>query len=422
MNLGSASQFIVDFPAPVNHTQAHELGPVDSKGNERSQDTIGPGPSKTDGANPCMVRRGLWLLAIFGLLVGITVGVWFLVKQLLRPPPLPETPPCQDTEALLTRCRDVMEEEEEEEQGAPLGLPGGKKVFFRVNRDTFLLEVQAGSPPSWLPVCHDSWDIALGMWICRQLGHVRLTHHKGVNLTDVEVDSAQAFVQLVPNWKGNVEERIQIRHRCPSGRIVALKCLECGTLSKEHGGSPMGYWPWQVSLHLSSKHTCAGSVLSHQWIVTAAHCMRKQANGGVTVTRTEVQEEVAPAVEKILVHPHYGAQSRDYDIAMLKLKEPLTFSEMTQAICLPRYHQTTPSGSKCWIPRWDFEGQESAEAAEVPKGVPATLIGMQQCNGSCGHAGELTARMLCADYLDSSSDACQSRSALLHSEVKLKDA
>uniref|UniRef100_A0ACB8EYT7 Uncharacterized protein n=1 Tax=Sphaerodactylus townsendi TaxID=933632 RepID=A0ACB8EYT7_9SAUR len=337
MNLGSASQFIVDFPAPVNHTQAHELGPVDSKGNERSQDTIGPGPSKTDGANPCMVRRGLWLLAIFGLLVGITVGVWFLVKQLLRPPPLPETPPCQDTEALLTR----------------------------------------------------------------------LTHHKGVNLTDVEVDSAQAFVQLVPNWKGNVEERIQIRHRCPSGRIVALKCLECGTLSKEHGGSPMGYWPWQVSLHLSSKHTCAGSVLSHQWIVTAAHCMRKQANGGVTVTRTEVQEEVAPAVEKILVHPHYGAQSRDYDIAMLKLKEPLTFSEMTQAICLPRYHQTTPSGSKCWIPRWDFEGQESAEAAEVPKGVPATLIGMQQCNGSCGHAGELTARMLCADYLDSSSDACQ---------------
>nr|XP_056716820.1 transmembrane protease serine 5 [Euleptes europaea] len=410
MNLGSASQFIVDFPAPVIQVQTHELGPIDSKGGERLQESAGPGPPKRVHTNPCTVQRGLMLLATFGLLIGTAVGVWFLVKQLLKPLPLPETPPFQDTEALLTRCRDVMEEkEEDEEDGAPFGTAGGKKVSFRVNRDTFLLEVQAGDLPSWLPVCHDGWDLALGTWICRRLGHVRLTHHKGVNLTDVKVNNAQAFAQLTPNWKGNVEDMLQIRNRCPSGRIVALKCSECSALSKGHRDHPLDHWLWLVSLHLGSKRICAGSVLSHEWIVTAAHCVHKQAVGGRTVPHVEVKDQVAPAVEKVLIHPHYGSQSRDYDIAMLKLNEPLNFSETTQAICLPRYHQTIPIGSKCWIPGWDFTQPENAQAVEM--NVPAKLMGTQKCNRSCAYAGELTTRMLCADYLDESTDACQSNSA-----------
>ncbi|KAL8173539.1 UNVERIFIED_CONTAM: hypothetical protein K2H54_005643 [Gekko kuhli] len=249
------------------------------------------------------------------------------------------------------------------------------------------------------------------MWICRQLGHVRLTHHKGVNITDVKVDDAQDFAQLSPNWKGNVEDLLQIRNRCPSGRIVALKCSDCG-LSEGRGGPPLGHWPWHVSLHLSSKYVCAGSVVSPEWIVTAAHGVDKQAVGGTLMAHTGAREQVPVAIEKILLHPHYDAQSRDNDLALLKLKEPLNFSETTtQAICLPRYHQTITPGSTCWTPGRDFAWPENAQAVERSEKVPATVISARKCNSSCAHAGELTTRMLCATYQDESIDACQSNSA-----------
>lgn len=60
-------------------------------------------------------------------------------------------------------------------------------------------------------------------------------------------------------------------------------CSECGTRAKLPriiGGveASLGRWPWQVSLYYSNRHTCGGSIINSQWVVTAAHCVHKYAS------------------------------------------------------------------------------------------------------------------------------------------------
>uniref|UniRef100_A0A3Q4FXT1 Peptidase S1 domain-containing protein n=1 Tax=Neolamprologus brichardi TaxID=32507 RepID=A0A3Q4FXT1_NEOBR len=36
--------------------------------------------------------------------------------------------------------------------------------------------------------------------------------------------------------------------------------------------APPGSWPWQVALSIFGSLTCGGSLITDQWVLTAAHC------------------------------------------------------------------------------------------------------------------------------------------------------
>ncbi|KAM4650927.1 transmembrane protease serine 5 isoform 2-T2 [Discoglossus pictus] len=332
-----------------------------------------------------------------------------IMQYFMRPLAYQGSVPLQDAE-VTARCNDTDNE--------VTTLPP-RKVSFRINTENFLLEVQVEDRKEWFLTCHERWSAAWGTLICRHLGYIRLMHHKGVNMTHIKVNHSQEFVQI-PLGKIMAAEHIwQTKQGCNSGRIVALKCSECGSRSKSSriiGGSDvtLGRWPWQVRLYLNNKHVCGGSIVSHQWIVTAAHCVHKSPQlsswavfSGIVSHSTLRQKTFASAVEKIIYHQKYEDRSHDYDIALMKLEKPLNYSDSVRPVCLPQYDQELPAGTECWVSGWGYTHPDSTHMPRTLKEAMVPLISIKKCNSSCVYNGDITPRMLCAGYLHGKIDACQ---------------
>ncbi|MEP1535753.1 MAG: serine protease [Paracoccaceae bacterium] len=127
---------------------------------------------------------------------------------------------------------------------------------------------------------------------------------------------------------------------------------KAGTLLNEaadtriYGGRPaqQGAWPWQVSLHTTSRvgqdqesrvlsQFCGGSLVARQWILTAAHCVqdfdKKITPTNDILIRTgnvNLWEGDFRKVSAVFPHPNYDPERTDNDVALIKLSEPINNS------------------------------------------------------------------------------------------------
>ncbi|XP_053687081.1 chymotrypsin-1-like [Sabethes cyaneus] len=102
-------------------------------------------------------------------------------------------------------------------------------------------------------------------------------------------------------------------------------------------------FPFMVSLRGSTgRHSCGGSILNELWILTAAHCVNYYTTPylqSIQVGRSEVSTDIDDSVyliDDVIIHPYYDA-SNSYvnDVALIKLRKPLEFSDTVKPVTLP---------------------------------------------------------------------------------------
>ncbi|XP_069713627.1 ovochymase-2 isoform X2 [Phaenicophaeus curvirostris] len=115
-----------------------------------------------------------------------------------------------------------------------------------------------------------------------------------------------------------------------------------------------GSHPWQVSLKRRQKHFCGGTIVSAQWVVTAAHCVSDRnllQNLNVTAGEHDLRiresgEQTLP-VKYVIKHPNFDPRRpMNYDIALLKLDGAFSFNGVLPQV-LYEVHLPILSSKEC---------------------------------------------------------------------------
>lgn len=113
--------------------------------------------------------------------------------------------------------------------------------------------------------------------------------------------------------------------------------------------------PYQVSLQSHGSHICGGSIISENYVITAAHCTNGNyaRNFKVRVGSSKFNSggELVQ-VKTIVQHEEFDYYNIDYDYSLLELETPLTFDENVQAVSLPEDDEDIEDGSLCLVSGW----------------------------------------------------------------------
>ncbi|XP_023604159.1 probable threonine protease PRSS50 [Myotis lucifugus] len=124
-----------------------------------------------------------------------------------------------------------------------------------------------------------------------------------------------------------------------------------------------GKWPWQVSILFLGMYICSGSVIHHQWVLTAAHCLeRENVTYSVRVgspwidqkaqTTADVRVHQVILNSQFRAHRYWSWVGQANNIALLQLERTLTYSKYVWPICLPGLDYRVKDFSLCTVTGW----------------------------------------------------------------------
>lgn len=199
----------------------------------------------------------------------------------------------------------------------------------------------------------------------------------------------------------------------------ALKHLDSGgpPVAKIINGEPARIEdnPWQVSLIVAKArvpkdgHFCGGSILSAEWVLTAAHCV----DGGlkpidlniVTGVSALTDEGTRSRVAQIILHPGWNAETLRNDIALLRIDrsgpalrgQPVA-GPSAEATMMQRFLPVRVTG-------WGV----SVRAGEITpslQGVELPYVPVEVCNGPQAYGGLVDSKMLCVGTAEGGQGSC----------------
>jgi len=179
----------------------------------------------------------------------------------------------------------------------------------------------------------------------------------------------------------------------------------------------VGAYPWMTALVVNntspiSGQFCGGSLIHREWVLTAAHCVTSgtqvDSPGSIDIVvnlhRRSDNNGIRRDLQAIVVHPQWNPSYFDYDIALLRLAQPIdgvALVTLAQASDAAIFDPGDTSRVIGWgATAWQGSGSDVLLQVDVP------IVSQQSCRDSYG-VGDITDRMICAGLPQGGKDSCQ---------------
>jgi len=177
--------------------------------------------------------------------------------------------------------------------------------------------------------------------------------------------------------------------------------------------APMGVYPWIASLGLKGAnsrdgHFCGGAFIAPDWVVTAAHCVKKDSADKMQVLGGADALERGGTiylVDRVVVHEKYDDGTQDFDVALLHLAKRFT-GRTIRLLSAADADRLVADGALAIAAGWGLTTEDS-QVSNILRHVTVQIVSNKSCNGLAAYSGSITDDMICAGFPEGGKDSCQ---------------